>query len=73
MVALLAFATVLLLAVLISELAHRSVLSTAALFLAAGFLLGEGVLGVLHFDAERPRRVRPSPSSPCSPSCSPTA
>jgi len=44
---LLAFSIVLLAGVLISGLAHRSVLSTAVLFLIAGFLLGEGVLGVL--------------------------
>ena len=54
MVALFAFACVLLLAVLISELAHRSVLSTAVLFLAAGFVLGEGVFGTLHVDAADP-------------------
>ncbi len=44
---LLAFSLVLLVGVLISGLAHRSVLSTAVLFLVAGFLLGDGVLGVL--------------------------
>ena len=44
---LLAFSVVLLLGVLISGLAHRSVLSTAVLFLVAGFLLGDGVLGVV--------------------------
>lgn len=47
MTLLLCFATVLLVAVLISSLAHRSVMSTAALFLGAGFFLGEGMLGVL--------------------------
>ncbi|HEX4812583.1 MAG TPA: hypothetical protein VFV66_07495 [Nonomuraea sp.] len=40
-----AFAGVLLLAVLLSSLAHRTILSTAALFLVAGFVLGDGVLG----------------------------
>jgi NhaP-type Na+/H+ or K+/H+ antiporter len=44
---LLAFSVVLLVGVLISGHAHRSVLSTAVLFLAAGFLLGEGMLGVV--------------------------
>ncbi len=44
---LLAFSVVLLIGVLISGLANRSVLSTAVLFLVAGFLLGEGVLGVI--------------------------
>jgi NhaP-type Na+/H+ or K+/H+ antiporter len=39
-VLLLAFACVLLLAVLVSALAGRTILSTAVLFLAAGFLLG---------------------------------
>ncbi|GAA5057081.1 NhaP-type Na+/H+ or K+/H+ antiporter [Thermocatellispora tengchongensis] len=42
-----AFASVLLLAVLLSSLAHRTILSTAALFLVAGFVLGDGVLGVV--------------------------
>ncbi|MEO5980879.1 MAG: cation:proton antiporter [Pedococcus sp.] len=44
---LLAFAGVLLVAVLVSSLAHRTILSTAVLFLVAGFLLGDGVLGVI--------------------------
>lgn len=44
---LLAFSVVLLVGVLISGLAHRSVLSTAVLFLVAGFLLGDGMLGVV--------------------------
>ncbi len=44
---LLAFSVVLLLAVLLSGLAHRTILSTAVLFLVAGFVLGEGVTGVL--------------------------
>lgn len=52
MTLLLAFAVVLLAGVLISGLAHRSVLSTAVLFLIAGFLLGDGMLGVVHL---RPR------------------
>jgi NhaP-type Na+/H+ or K+/H+ antiporter len=37
---------------LVSGLAHRSFLSLAAVFVIVGFLLGEGVLGVLHFDPE---------------------
>ncbi|WP_225878951.1 cation:proton antiporter domain-containing protein, partial [Spongiactinospora rosea] len=44
---LIAFAGLLLLAVLLSGLAHRTILSTAALFLVAGFVLGDGALGVL--------------------------
>ncbi|MQA95155.1 MAG: sodium:proton antiporter [Streptosporangiales bacterium] len=42
-----AFACVLLAAVLLSGLANRTILSTAALFLAAGFVLGDGALGVV--------------------------
>ncbi len=45
---LLVFALVLFAAVLISGLAHRTILSTAVLFLMAGFVLGQGVTGVLH-------------------------
>ncbi len=44
---LLAFAGLLLLAVLVSSLANRTVLSTAALFLVGGFALGRGSFGVL--------------------------
>jgi NhaP-type Na+/H+ or K+/H+ antiporter len=47
MTLLLAYSVVLLLAVLVSALAHRTVLSTAVLFLVAGFVLGDGVTGVL--------------------------
>ncbi|GGQ19090.1 cation:proton antiporter [Streptosporangium pseudovulgare] len=46
-----AFAGVLLVAVLLSSLAHRTILSTAALFLVAGFVLGDGVLGVVSITA----------------------
>ncbi|WP_431932219.1 cation:proton antiporter [Micromonospora sp. RP3T] len=51
---LLCFAAVLLAAVLVSALAHRTILSTAALFLLAGFLLGEDTTGVLHLRADSP-------------------
>ena len=44
---LLSFAAMLLLAVLVSSLAHRTVLSTAALFLVGGFLLGDGVTDLI--------------------------
>lgn len=44
---LLAFAVVLIVAIAISGIAHRTVMSTAVLFLLAGFVLGEGVTGVL--------------------------
>src|SRR5690606_31344964 len=53
-VLLLAFAGVLLLAVLVSSLAHRTILSTAALFLVAGFVLGSETTGVLHLVPESP-------------------
>lgn len=49
-----AFAALLLLAVLLSSLAHRTILSTAALFLVAGFVLGDGVLGVISLTAADP-------------------
>ncbi|MGC4795815.1 hypothetical protein ACLQ3H_17100 [Micromonospora saelicesensis] len=59
---LLSFAAVLLVAVLLSALAHRTILSTAALFLVAGFILGEDTtgqaaawFGVLH-RVQRPLR-----------------
>ncbi|MGA8047566.1 MAG: cation:proton antiporter [Dermatophilaceae bacterium] len=44
---LLVFAGTLLVAVLISARAHRTVLSTAVLFLAVGILLGDGSLGLI--------------------------
>ncbi|MDP9697074.1 UNVERIFIED_ORG: NhaP-type Na+/H+ or K+/H+ antiporter [Arthrobacter globiformis] len=44
---LLSFAVLLLIGVLISERAHRTVLSTAVLFLVGGFLLGPGALGFI--------------------------
>lgn len=44
---LLVFAVCLLLAVLISERAHRTVLSTAVVFLVAGVVAGEGVLDLV--------------------------
>ena len=47
----LSFGIVLLAAILISGIAHRTVLSTAVLFLVAGFLLGQGMAGVLVLEA----------------------
>jgi NhaP-type Na+/H+ or K+/H+ antiporter len=44
---LLVFAAVLLLAVLLSALAHRTILSTAVVFLVAGFAVGDGGLGLV--------------------------
>jgi NhaP-type Na+/H+ or K+/H+ antiporter len=51
-VLLLTFAAVLLVAVLISALAKRTILSTAVLFLIAGFALGPDTLGVLDVDPD---------------------
>lgn len=45
---LVSFAAVLLVAVLFSHLADRTILSTAALFLVAGLVLGDGAFGVIH-------------------------
>lgn len=50
----LAFAVLLLLASLLSELAHRSVLSTAVLFLVAGFLIGNEVTGLVAISPSDP-------------------
>ena len=47
MTAVLVFAIALLLAVLVSERAERSVLSTAVLFLVAGFIVSDGMLGIV--------------------------
>ncbi|MCS0500251.1 cation:proton antiporter [Protaetiibacter mangrovi] len=49
-----AFGAVLLVAILISGIANRTVLSTAVLFLVAGFLLGPGVIGVVDIEAGDP-------------------
>jgi NhaP-type Na+/H+ or K+/H+ antiporter len=53
-VAVVVFASVLLVAVLFSELAHRTVLSAAVLFLVAGFLVGEGVLDLVPLQPSDP-------------------
>lgn len=50
----LSFAVVLLVGVLISERASRTVISTAVLFLLAGFLLGQGVLDVITVESGDP-------------------
>jgi len=52
MTLLLEFAVTLVIAVLVSGLAHRSILSTAVIFLAAGALLGNRYVGALTLDAE---------------------
>ena len=49
------FGIVLLAAILISGLAHRTVLSTAVLFLIAGFFLGAGMAGVITLEAGDPQ------------------
>lgn len=54
MLALLVFAVVLTIAVLLSELARRSVLSTAVLFLLAGFVCGQDVLNLIPLSAASP-------------------
>lgn len=51
---LLTFAAVLLVAVLVSALAKRTILSTAVLFLVAGFVLGPDTTGVLDVRAQSP-------------------
>ena len=48
------FALTLLLAVLISQLAERTILSTAVLFLTMGLLVGPGVLGFIPVDPRHP-------------------
>jgi NhaP-type Na+/H+ or K+/H+ antiporter len=48
------FGTALLVAVLLSGLAARSVLSTSLLFLLGGALVGDGALGLVHIDAGSP-------------------
>lgn len=51
---LLAFAATLLVAVLVSERAERSVLSTAVLFLVAGIVLGPGLVGAVPLEPGDP-------------------
>jgi sodium/hydrogen antiporter len=54
MVSLFVFSLTLLAGVLISELAHRTIVSTAVLFLIVGFVAGSGVLGYITPSAESP-------------------
>jgi NhaP-type Na+/H+ or K+/H+ antiporter len=58
MVSVLVFAVVLLLAVLLSALARRSVLSTAVIFLVAGFLCGRSLWGLVDIDGRDPMVAR---------------
>jgi NhaP-type Na+/H+ and K+/H+ antiporter len=48
----LVFGALLIVGALGSGLAHRSFLSMTAVFVVAGFVLGDGGLGVLEFDAD---------------------
>jgi len=54
MVMVLVFASTLVVAVLVSQLAHRTVLSTAVLFLAAGFVVGPGVAHIVTVTPRQP-------------------
>ncbi len=54
MTTLLVFSITLFVAVLISDLARRSILSTAVLFLVAGFVAGNGVLGLVRLTPDDP-------------------
>ncbi|WP_253905664.1 cation:proton antiporter [Arthrobacter sp. H5] len=51
---LLSFAVLLMIGVLISERASRTVLSTAVLFLLGGFALGQGMLGIIPVESGDP-------------------
>jgi NhaP-type Na+/H+ or K+/H+ antiporter len=54
MITVVAFSAALLTAVLLSALANRSVLSTSVVFLVAGFVLGDGVFGIVSVRPEDP-------------------
>jgi NhaP-type Na+/H+ or K+/H+ antiporter len=54
MILLLVYSVVLLLAVLLSALAHRTILSTAVLFLVAGFVVGDGGFGWVRLAPQDP-------------------
>ncbi|MGW5695946.1 cation:proton antiporter, partial [Streptomyces asiaticus] len=54
MVLIAVFGVALLIAVLVSGLAARSVLSTSLLFLVAGALVGDGAFGLIHITANSP-------------------
>jgi NhaP-type Na+/H+ or K+/H+ antiporter len=54
MAILVAFSVLLLLGVLLSGLANRTILSTAVLFLVGGFVLGNGVTGVIDITTSDP-------------------
>jgi sodium/hydrogen antiporter len=50
----LVFGLLLVVGALISGLAHRTFVSLTAVFVIVGFILGDGVTGVLHFDPRSP-------------------
>src|SRR4051812_7869827 len=54
MVLIAVFGVALLIAVLVSGLAARSILSTSLLFLVAGALVGDGAFGLIHITADSP-------------------
>src|SRR6187549_2927249 len=54
MATILIFALALMLAVLLSELAYRSILSTAVLFLVVGFVFGSGGFNIIQLDPNGP-------------------
>jgi hypothetical protein len=66
------FAIALLAGLLTSRLAQRTIVSTAVLFLAAGFIAGQGGLAVLDVRSGT-RSCTGSSTSRCSRSCSPMA
>src|SRR5438477_9808710 len=53
-VTLLIFGALLVLGALVSGIARRSIVSLTALFVLAGFVLGQGGFGALHFHARSP-------------------
>ncbi|HJT81530.1 MAG TPA: cation:proton antiporter [Chthoniobacterales bacterium] len=54
MITLLVFSIALVIAILLSELANRSILSAAVLFLVAGFIAGSGGFGLIGSDPHQP-------------------
>ena len=53
---LLVFSLTLLVAVMLSGIARRGILSTAVLFLVVGFVAGEGVLGLISIQPDDTRK-----------------
>ena len=63
-IVLLVFGALLMFGALVSGIARRSFLSLAAVFVVAGFVLGEGGLEVLEFDPRGDFVARPRDRSP---------